>query len=186
MTKFTQLLSPENIRQGLVCSSKKRVFETISRIVADQIHGEDDPEHSSFDCLFNREKLGNSGLGNGVAMPKGRLHTGNKPIAVFLQLATPIDYEAADHRDVDLIFALLIPAEACGEFSQSVLPELAEKLLDKSLCKQLRAAQSAEEIWQIFEYADNHSDDEQESEQEAELKAEQENTQNEQAVETEQ
>ncbi|MFZ7224220.1 PTS IIA-like nitrogen regulatory protein PtsN [Avibacterium avium] len=186
MTKFTQLLSPENIRQGVVCSSKKRVFETISRIVADQIQNDANPEHSSFDCLFNREKLGNSGLGNGVAMPKGRLHTGNKPIAVFLQLVTPIDYEAADHRDVDLIFALLIPAEACGEFSQSVLPELAEKLLDKSLCKQLRAAQSAEEIWQIFEYADNHSDDEQESEQEAELNAEQENTQNEQAVETEQ
>ncbi|MCW9716973.1 MULTISPECIES: PTS IIA-like nitrogen regulatory protein PtsN [unclassified Avibacterium] len=173
MTKFTQLLSLENIRQGLVCSSKKRVFETISRIVADQIQGDEDPEHSSFDCLFNREKLGNSGLGNGVAMPKGRLHTGDKPIAVFLQLATPIDYEAADHRDVDLIFALLIPSEVCGEFSQSVLPELAEKLLDKSLCKQLRAAQSAEEIWQIFEYIDNHSDDEQE------------NQNNEQAIETE-
>lgn len=153
MVKFTTLLTPENIRQGVVCSSKKRVFEMISRLVSSQIDDED-PEHSGFECLFSREKLGNSGLGNGVAMPKGRLPQGDKPIAVFLQLSTPIDYEAQDHRDVDLIFALLVPSTICSEFAQTILPQLAENLLDKSLCKQLRAAQSAEEIWQIFEYAD--------------------------------
>lgn len=171
MVKFTELLTPENIRQGLVCSSKKRVFEAISRVIAPSIEIED-AEHSSFNCLFNREKLGNSGLGNGVAMPKGRLESGDKPIAVFLQLATPIDYESVDHRDVDLIFALLIPAANCNEFAQVILPNLAEKLLDKSLCKQLRTAQSAEEIWQIFEYADliNH--------EETTVLLEQENTKN--------
>nr|WP_180334840.1 PTS IIA-like nitrogen regulatory protein PtsN [Necropsobacter massiliensis] len=151
---FTQLLTPDNIRQGVVCSSKKRVFEMIGRIVAPQLELPDS-EHCGFDYLFNREKLGNSGLGNGVAMPKGRLPEENKPIAVFLQLDTPINYEAADHREVDLIFALFIPAQRCAEFSQSVLPELAEKLLDKTLCKQLRSAQSAEEIWQIFAHADH-------------------------------
>ncbi len=154
MAAFTQLLTPDNIRQGVVCSSKKRVFEMIGRIVAPQLELPDG-EHCGFDSLFNREKLGNSGLGNGVAMPKGRLPEGNKPIAVFLQLDTPINYEAADHREVDLIFALFIPSRNCAEFSQSVLPELAEKLLDKTLCKQLRSAQSAEEIWQIFAHADH-------------------------------
>lgn len=153
MVTLTQLLTPDNIRQGVVCSSKKRVFETIGRIVAPQLEIPDG-EHCGFDYLFNREKLGNSGLGNGVAMPKGRLPDGNRPIAVFLQLDTPIDYEAADHREVDLILALFIPARICAEFSQSVLPKLADELLDKTLCKQLRSAQSAEEIWQIFQHYD--------------------------------
>ncbi|AZI13845.1 PTS IIA-like nitrogen regulatory protein PtsN [Avibacterium paragallinarum] len=162
MVKFTTLLTPENIRQGVVCSSKKRAFEMISHLVSSQIDDKD-PEHSGFECLFSREKLGNSGLGNGVAMPKGRLPKGDKPIAVFLQLNTPIDYESQDHRDVDLIFALLVPSTICGEFAQTILPQLAEKLLDKSLCKQLRAAQSAEEIWQIFEYADRLNNEETEN-----------------------
>ncbi|PJG83208.1 PTS IIA-like nitrogen-regulatory protein PtsN [Caviibacterium pharyngocola] len=154
--KFTEILPLEHIRQGLVCSSKKRVFETIDRIMAPILQAQgQEGEHYCFDCLFNREKLGNSGLGNGVAMPKGRLPFGDKPIAVFLQLETPVDYETSDHRDVDLILALLIPAGICADFSQSILPELAERLTDKNLCKQLRSAQSAEEIQQIFEYADH-------------------------------
>lgn len=153
MLKFTQLLTPETILQGVVCSSKKRVFESISRIVAKQL-GREEQESAYFDCLFNREKLGNSGLGNGVAMPKGRLVGMDKAIAVFLQLNLPVEYESADNREVDLVFALFVPPESCESYSQE-LPKLAERLLDKSLCKQLRAAQNEEEIWQLLEMADN-------------------------------
>ncbi|MGC7589482.1 PTS IIA-like nitrogen regulatory protein PtsN [Bisgaard Taxon 46] len=163
MTKFTELLKPENIRQGIICSSKKRVFETITAVVADQVQLEN-AEQCCFECLFNREKLGNSGLGNGVAMPKARIPNGDKPIAVFLQLDTPVEYDAADHRDVDLIFALLIPEQICAEYIAK-LPEIAENLSDKTLCKQLRTALSADEIWKIFEHYDQTQDVETEVEE---------------------
>ena len=86
-------------------------------------------------------------------MPKGRLPNNGKPIGVFIQLESPIDYEASDKREVDLIFAVLIPENMCGDYVQ-YLPTLAENLVDKSLCKQLRAAKSADEIWGIFSHYD--------------------------------
>lgn len=154
--KFTELLTPETILQGMVLSSKKRVFESIARIVDEKLHMENG-EQCCFECLFNREKLGNSSLGGGVAMPKGRLPAETQPIAVFIQLDSPIDYDAPDHREADLIFALLIPEDRCTDYVQC-LPELAENLTDKSLCKQLRAAKSAGEIWQIFLHYDQCAD----------------------------
>ena len=75
--KFTELLTPQTLRQGMISSSKKRVFESIARIVEEQLPMENGEQYC-FDCLFNREKLGNSGLGGGVAMPKGRLPQGTK------------------------------------------------------------------------------------------------------------
>lgn len=97
--KFTELLTPQTLRQGMISSSKKRVFESIARIVEEQLPMENGEQYC-FDCLFNREKLGNSGLGGGVAMPKGRLPQGTKPIGVFIQLETPIEYDAADKREL--------------------------------------------------------------------------------------
>ncbi|QEH18147.1 PTS sugar transporter subunit IIA [Histophilus somni] len=168
MLKFTELLSPENIRQGLTCTSKKRAFEIISSLIAKQLSEQIDgleadevslqeKETLCTDSLLNREKLGNSSLGNGMAMPKGRLPLGNTPIAVFLQLSAPLKYDALDHREVDLIFALLSPTEHCSNLVQE-LPHLVERLKDKSLIKQLRNAQSAEEIWQIFQFSDRQAE----------------------------
>ncbi|HHT7857735.1 PTS IIA-like nitrogen regulatory protein PtsN [Pasteurella multocida] len=152
MIKFTELLKPENIRQGLICSSKKRLFEIITQVIADQIQLEN-AEQLCFECLLSREKIGNSGLGNGIAMPKARIPEGNQPLAVFIHLDSPVDYESADHRDVDLILAILVPEQLCERYI-SALPEIAEKFSDKTLCKQLRNAQNVDEIWQIFENVD--------------------------------
>lgn len=153
--KFTQLLQPQNIRQGAICSSKKRTLEMIGRIIAEQLNIEDFNDIQCFENLIAREKLGNTAIGNGVAMPRARLPKGDKPVALFLQLETPIDYDALDRREVDLILAVMIPEMLCASYT-AILAELAEKLTDKSLCKQLRSAKSADEIWQIFEYSDNH------------------------------
>ncbi|WP_386687582.1 PTS IIA-like nitrogen regulatory protein PtsN [Lonepinella sp. MS14437] len=154
MTKFTALLTPENIRQGVICSSKKIAFEIASDILAKQAGIEDFGEIECFEYLFNREKLGSTAIGNGIAMPRARLPKGEKVLAVFLQLSTPIDYEAADKREVDLILAIIIPEQLCQTYTP-ILVELSEKLKDKTLDKQLRSAQSAEEIWQIFQQLDN-------------------------------
>lgn len=153
--QFTNLLTPKDIRQGVSFSSKKRLFECIAEFVVEQL-ASPDKITACFECLFEREKLGNSALGNGVAMPKGKLPAGlvSKPLCVLMQLDSPIDYDAADGKPVDIVFAILVPAENCGQYIP-VLSDLNEKLTDKTFIKQLRSAKSAEEIWQILEIADN-------------------------------
>lgn len=147
-------LFPENIRLGVSFSSKKRLFESIAHFVMEQVHC-DKGEQACFECLFNREKLGNSGLGNGVALPKARIpiDTFEQAIAVFMQLDTPIDYDAPDGKPVDLVMAILVPQNQCNQYIP-ILSRLTEKLADKNFLKQLRSAKSADEIWQLFEMID--------------------------------
>ena len=152
--KFTELLRPENIRQGVSFSSKKRLFESIAHFVVEQVHC-DKGEKACFESLFSREKLGNSSLGNGSAMPKAKMPEGSseQAIAVFMQLDNPIDYDAPDGKPIDLVMAVLVPENQCQTYIP-VLSALTEKFGDKNFLKQLRAAQSADEIWQVFEIAD--------------------------------
>ncbi|STO93509.1 sugar-specific enzyme IIA component of PTS [Haemophilus pittmaniae] len=164
--KFTSLLDQQNIRLGVSFSSKKRLFESIAAFVVEQLHCEHG-EQVCFECLFEREKLGNSGLGNGVAMPKGRLPADSldKPLCVFMQLDGPIDYDAPDDKPVDIIFAVLVPANNCQQYIPA-LSEISEKLTDKNFIKQLRSAKSVEEAWQIFEIADTHTEEDKPTEAE--------------------
>lgn len=166
---FSEFLKPELIRHAVIASSKKRVLEMIGQISADYFNqhqplSEEQQEICAvacFNCLFKREKLGSTCINNGIALPHAKLpqcETFTKPIAVFLQLETAIDYDAADNRPVDLVFAMLFPEGSCEQY-KSVLPDLAQKLSNKTLAKQLRSATSIEEIWQIFEYADHKSDE---------------------------
>lgn len=152
---ITELLSPENIRQGVSFSSKKRLFESIAHFVIEQVNDEKG-EQVCLECLFEREKLGNSGLGNGIAMPKAKIPVtlSDKAIAVFMQLDTPIDYDSSDGKFVDLVFAVLLPENQCVTY-MPILSFLTERLTDKNLLKQLRSAKSAEEIWQVFEISDS-------------------------------
>ena len=152
--KLTELFQPENIRQGVSFSSKKRLFESIAHFIVEQLHCEKGGQ-ACFECLFEREKLGNSGLGNGVAMPKAKLpaEASDKALAVFLQLETPIDYDAQDGKPIDLVFAVLVPENQCQTYIP-VLSNLTERLTDKNFLKQLRSAKSADEIWQVFEISD--------------------------------
>ena len=112
--KFTTLLSPDDIRQGVAFSSKKRLFESIAAFVVEKLQCENG-EQACFECLFEREKLGNSGLGNGVAMPKAKLPAtvSDKILTVFMQLETPVEYDAADNKPVDIVFAVLVPENLC-------------------------------------------------------------------------
>ncbi|MFA9499515.1 PTS sugar transporter subunit IIA [Mannheimia sp. E30BD] len=172
MTKLTEFLSPENIRQGVLVSSKKRALELVGKVVAESINHAKQHSHEEseilcpiecFSNLFKREKLGTTGLNQGIALPHAKLPACEsvileKPIAIFLQLEEAIDYEAQDHKDVDLIYAIMFPENSCEQY-KGCLPQIAKQLSDKSLLKQLRAAESAEDIWQILVYADNHPKD---------------------------
>ncbi len=161
MTTFTDILNPEYIRQGIVCSSKKRLFEAIAHTIMLQIERTFTAEEiqsinelTCFESLFEREKLGSTFLGNGIAIPRARLPIqGSKPFATFFQLSTPIEYDSTD-KVVDLVLALFIPENICDSYCTH-LQNLTTILSEKNLYKSLRSAQSTQEIWEIFETTDN-------------------------------
>lgn len=166
---LTDFLPLCNIQQGVELSSKKRALELIGSTVANYLNLKygcsEDESLCPIECfshLFKREKLGSTGINQGVALPHAKLPENShvqleKPIAVFLQLVEAIDYEASDNKNVDLIYAVLFPEQGCEEY-KSYLPEIAQKLSDKHLQKVLRAAGTAEDIWQILHQADNQSE----------------------------
>lgn len=168
--KLTEFLTPENIRLGITASSKKRVLELVGEIVAEhfnqQQHSENEQNLCPVACftnLFKREKLGSTGINQGVALPHAKLPENScaslqKPIAVFLRLEEPIEFEATDNKQVDLIYALLFPENCCLEY-KSKLPITARLLSDKALLKQLRGAESVEDIWQILDLHEMQDDE---------------------------
>ncbi len=127
--------------------SKKRTLELISELAAQHLSGFTPKE--LFDSLLCREKLGSTGIGNGIALPHGRLPSGSSPIAVLLKCEEPIEFDAIDKRPVDLVFALLVPEQSC-ELHLKTLASVASKLSDKNTLKQLRAAVSDEALYQAM------------------------------------
>lgn len=121
--KLSEILTPDCIRLESDATSKKRVLETASELLA----GTDDDllPRAVFDCLIAREKLGSTGLGHGVAIPHGRLSGLDKTIGAFLRVEKGVDFDAPDNEPVDLVFALLVPEESTDEHLQ-VLADIAE------------------------------------------------------------
>ncbi|GGP77876.1 PTS IIA-like nitrogen regulatory protein PtsN [Shewanella ulleungensis] len=127
--------------------SKKKVLELISDLVAAQY-----PTLSSqevFESLLAREKMGSTGIGNGIAIPHGRLTTIDQPIAIFVKCEEPISFDAIDKQPVDILFALLVPADQCQQHL-STLSSMAQKLSDKQVLKQLRKIHDSTELYQVI------------------------------------
>jgi PTS system nitrogen regulatory IIA component len=146
-SNIADYLSPDHIAINLESGSKKRLLEQISELI-----GKDNPYISSnavYQSLIAREKLGSTGVGKGVAIPHGRLKGSNVPIAAFVKLAVPIDYDAIDKEPVDLIFALLVPEDATEQHLQ-LLASIAELLSKPEFCNQLRNSSSIDELIETF------------------------------------
>ncbi len=121
--------------------SKKRLLEQIGKLLAS---GTQQLQQSEiFDALVNREKLGSTGLGKGVAIPHGRLAGLEQPVCAFVGLDTPVDFDAADGKPVDLVFALLVPEDSTEEHLQ-VLSTIAEIFSNPGICTALRDCKSSE------------------------------------------
>ena len=104
--RISDILTSERIICNVNLSSKKAALETLSGLIASasiQVN-----EQEVFNSLLSRERLGGTGLGNGIALPHGRLKDGLSTIAAFIKLKQGVDYDALDHQPVDLIFALLV------------------------------------------------------------------------------
>jgi len=141
------LLAPARVVAGASVTSKKRLLETLARLLADGAGAE--RERVLFDSLCAREKLGSTGLGHGVAIPHGRSAAINSAICAFVRLHEPIDFGAADSQPVDLVFALAVPQHFSNQHLL-LLSQLAEMFSDTPFCARLRAATDSSSLMALL------------------------------------
>lgn len=135
--KLADILSSGRIATGIAVTSKKRALEEIARLLALGTEGLTAADIVT--SLANREKLGSTGLGHGVAIPHGRVPGITQSVGAFIRLKHPVDYDTHDGQPVDLIFGLLVPQHATGEHLQH-LAAIAEKFSDDDFCAAVHAA----------------------------------------------
>ena len=146
MSLVAKLLTPAHIALDLQLSSKKRLFEQAGLLFENQ----DGVARSLvFDSLFARERLGSTGLGQGVAIPHGRIKGLKEARGAFLRLAQPVPFDAPDGNPVTLVFVLLVPEKATEKHLQ-ILSELAQMFSDKALRELLARAADAEALHQLI------------------------------------
>ncbi|TAJ33116.1 MAG: transcriptional regulator [Reyranella sp.] len=106
-------------------------------------------ERKLFDRLLERERLGSTGIGGGIAIPHGRLTTIAKPHGLFARLAHPVDFDAIDERPVDIVFLLVTP-EGAGADHLKALARVSRLLRDRSLVEKLRATEKADALYALL------------------------------------
>ena len=133
--QLSEILAPGAVKVLPKASSKKRLFCDLAEIVQD-LHGLD--YNSAFTALQEREALGTTGVGGGVALPHARLEGLDQVHGVFVRLETPLDFDATDRKPVDLIFSLFAP-EGAGVAHLKALALVSRTLREASVCAKLRA-----------------------------------------------
>lgn len=144
---ISELLTESMTRCHIDAVSKKRVLELASQLLAtdnDAMEAED-----VFSALLNRERLGSTGIGDGVAIPHCRLAGCESATALLITLKEPIDFDAIDNRPVDLLCCLLVPEEAATEHLQT-LAGLAEMFSQSDVREALRHCTEDAELYQCF------------------------------------
>lgn len=146
MNRIAHLLSPDYVIASLDASSKKRVFEDAGILFENQ---QGIARSVVFDALFAREKLGSTGLGQGIAIPHGRIKGLREATGAFFKLKTPISFDAHDSQPVSMLFILLVPEQATDLHLQ-ILGELAQMFSNRQLREKLRASDNPAEIHQLL------------------------------------
>jgi PTS system nitrogen regulatory IIA component len=146
MSLVAKLLPPANVLLDLQVSSKKRLFEQVG-LLFENNHGIG--RSLVFDSLFARERLGSTGLGQGVAIPHGRIKGLKDALGAFVRLAQPVPFDAPDAKPVALLFVLLVPEQATEKHLQ-ILSELAQMFSDRALREAMAAAADAGALHQLI------------------------------------
>lgn len=146
MSRLTRLLSPTHVVVGLSVTSKKRLFEQAG-LLFENLHGIE--RSRVFDSLFARERLGSTGLGEGVAIPHGRIKGLREARAAVVRLAEPIAFDAPDGRPVSLLIFLLVPEHATEEHLE-ILSEVAELLSDPAMRTLMGAEADSGRLYQAL------------------------------------
>ena len=148
---ITDLVAPEAILPALKVNSKKQALQELAARAA-VLTGQN--ERSIFEVLLQREKLGTTAVGYGVAIPHGKLPKLDKLSGLFARLDRPIDFEAMDGQPVDLIFLLLAP-EGAGADHLKALARVSRLLKDKSFRDRLAGGGTQEQLFAIIEEEDD-------------------------------
>ena len=143
-----QLIVAERIGNSLDISSKKRLLEVLGELLASA--APDLGPEAVFERLLERERLGSTGLGHGVALPHARMEQITEAVGAFAQLRRGVDFAAIDEGPVDLVFALLVPEEA-NEMHLQLLSRLAAMFSDPQLRQDLREADSKDRILALLQ-----------------------------------
>jgi PTS system nitrogen regulatory IIA component len=144
--EIAELLDTESVIARLPATSKKQALQELAKRAA-QITGLH--ERTIFDVLLERERLGTTGVGNGIAIPHGKLPELNRLYGLFARLEKPIDFEAVDDRPVDLIFLLLAP-EGAGADHLKALARVSRLLRDRTICEKLRGSDESEALYSLL------------------------------------
>src|SRR5215468_1938733 len=143
---LSDLVAPHAVVPALKVNSKKQAIQELAARAAELTgHG----EREVLEILQQREKLGSTGIGNGIAIPHGKLGKLSRLVGLFARLDRPIDFDALDGQPVDLIFVLLAP-EGAGADHLKALARIARMLRDHELANKLRDARDAEAIYAVL------------------------------------
>lgn len=143
---ITDLVAPEAIIPALKVNGKKQALQDLAARAA-ELTGLN--ERKIFEVLLQREKLGTTAVGYGIAIPHGKLPNLTKLFGLFARLDRPIDFEALDGQPVDLIFLLLAP-EGAGADHLKALARVARLLRDPDTAMKLRASRDAEALYAVL------------------------------------
>jgi len=144
--EIADILTLDAVVPALHATSKKQALQELARRAA-ALTGVD--ERTIFDVLMERERLGTTGVGNGIAIPHGKLPKLNKLFGLFARLERPVDFEALDGQQVDLVFLLLAP-EGAGADHLKALARVARLLRDADIARKLRDSRDAEAIYAVL------------------------------------
>ena len=144
--EINDLLVPEGVVADLKATSKKQALQDLAKRAAEVsgLH-----ERAIFDVLMERERLGTTGVGNGIAIPHGKLQSLEKLHGLFARLDQPVDFQAIDERPVDLIFLLLAP-ESAGADHLKALARVSRVLRDGKVCEKLRGIDTPDALFAIL------------------------------------
>ena len=146
MNQIAQLLPESNILLDIEATSKKRLFEQVGALFEDRAQI---ARSTVFDSLFAREKLGSTGLGQGIAIPHGRIKGLDHALAAFVRPRQPIPFDAPDGKPVAQVFVLLVPEHATEEHLQ-LLSELAGMFSERSFRDELGSATDSSSLHRLF------------------------------------
>ena len=147
------LLSEQGVVSNLKATSKKHALQELAARAA-PIAGV--AERTIFETLLERERLGTTGVGQGIAIPHGKLKELKRLYGVFARLDQPVDFDSIDDEPVDLIFLLLAP-ESAGADHLKALARVSRLLRDQTICAKLRGAESASAIYALLTESAAHA-----------------------------
>jgi PTS system nitrogen regulatory IIA component len=144
-----ELLSPNAVVRSLRTTSKKHLLQELAKVAARFVAL---PERTIFDVLLERERLGTTGVGHGIAIPHVRLAGVGRVMGVFARLEKPIDFDSVDGEPVDLVFMLLAPKDA-GADHLKALALVSRLMRDAELCAKLRGCDNADALYALLSHA---------------------------------